>query len=55
MAELKPCPFCGSPASTQKGYQNSWFVSCDSRKCQAMVMDDTKEQAIRKWNRRYEE
>lgn len=53
--KLKHCPFCGSSASSQKGYRDSWFITCDSKKCKATVMSETKEEAIRSWNRRVEE
>lgn len=51
--ELKPCPFCGG--STQKVKSSGrwgWFVSCA---CAAVGPSaDSRDEAIRAWNRRVE-
>jgi Lar family restriction alleviation protein len=48
--ELKPCPFCGSPAHYGEGDHGTFFVECDDE-CGARFQD-TKELAIEAWNRR---
>ncbi len=30
MAELKPCPFCGSTATEMSAGSETWFVECDN-------------------------
>lgn len=59
MAELKPCPFCGS-----RVFINTWNkpngsvmyqVACDSAACAIQPMTDyhiNKETIVREWNRR---
>ena len=59
--ELKPCPFCGSPATYTDGEdaaQNEIFViGCKQKGCVAYMRDIgnyfyTLENAIHAWNRR---
>lgn len=55
MSELKPCPFCGSPAHLAGGKTEKPFfwVGCDNMKCMANTQGvDTPEKAIEIWNRR---
>lgn len=62
MAELKPCPFCGSKAHIQesidKGLPKRYHAVCDDRKCKCPMVAgmplwrDTKEQAEKDWNTR---
>lgn len=51
--ELKPCPFCGGIAQKVKSSGRwGWFVSCA---CAAVgPSSDSREDAIRAWNRRTE-
>ena len=58
--ELKPCPFCGGEAYTegdksklQDGF-GFWYVSCKNN-CGVSGYFRTKEDAIKAWNRRYNE
>lgn len=48
--ELKPCPFCGGPASLKQGQPGSWWVQCLS--CMAGSSDVGHDHAIDLWNRR---
>ena len=57
MAELIPCPFCGSEAKVVTNYQGQSSVECTNRVyCIAsqMVFWDWEEDAIAAWNRRYD-
>lgn len=61
MPELKPCPFCGSKVDAPyyydpyDGYQGQglgqYVIRCS--RCLARVKQDTKEEAIEAWNRRF--
>jgi Lar family restriction alleviation protein len=61
MAELKPCPFCGSKAflsefvyDLELGRVKMQFVECNG--CHATTYEyDTEEEAIEAWNRRAED
>lgn len=46
--KLKPCPFCGGEAMTNKLYENEWYVYCP--KCERNY--DTEQEAIEAWNKR---
>lgn len=62
MPEVKPCPFCGSPASVEEhpsaligGVQ--FAVGCDNTEIlcpgyQSLTMYNTKREAITAWNKR---
>lgn len=57
MAELKPCPFCGSKAEIEhKRKLMTWIVQCSNYSCPASYMIgndfETEEQAVEMWNRR---
>ena len=55
MAELLPCPFCGSEAKIVKNEFGFVDVSCKVRSCRGYVkfLNYTKqEKAIEKWNKR---
>ncbi len=56
MDELKPCPFCGSPAEMENGRNDRpWVVECPNRDCHAQpFMDhaDSRFEAIAAWNTR---
>ena len=59
MAELKPCPFCGSKevkVIEHKYYHslNSYGVKCFGCKTESYQFFDTKNEAIEAWNRRAE-
>ena len=49
--ELKPCPFCGSPAAV-KG-RKTVFVSCTACTASTFQQIDDKESAARQWNERH--
>lgn len=53
MAELKPCPFCGSPAELTGECDMVW-VRCSNEDCwcQMVTRFDEPEEAIEEWNRR---
>lgn len=54
MAELKPCPFCGSRENAIKEHwmcRNMWCVQCYGCGCNSACFR-TKEEAIEAWNRR---
>ena len=54
--ELKPCPFCGGkPVLSSWELLNEYSVSCSE--CHAVPGDyeDTKEKAIKRWNRRMQQ
>lgn len=62
MAELKPCPFCGSnqldifyydPFDGYQGNCGSYVILCP--RCRARVKYETKAEAIEAWNRRAED
>ena len=63
MTELKPCPFCGSEDAQVKLYSEKgvrfWYVSCENCEISLDPMfwndNQTKEEAIAKWNRRVNE
>jgi Lar family restriction alleviation protein len=49
--ELKPCPFCGSPAVQMvSGSPGCHYVRCEG--CGATSNDCSRERAIALWNRR---
>ncbi len=54
MAELKPCPFCGSSAEISQTYRYTWVVGCsnDNCPCWCGTEFDTKEDAMNFWNTR---
>lgn len=67
MSELKPCPFCGSPAEVERGndHHGSWFNLGCSRHWGKNLADQciagrlwytesekTEEEAIANWNKR---
>ena len=55
MAELKPCPFCGSFAVTTMDECNSWRWEVYCARCNAAIgFFETEEEAIEAWNRRTE-
>ena len=56
---LKPCPFCGGEAEAVYAPNdiNRWGVQCKSCGCTVEVeewkgVEDTKENAVKSWNRR---
>jgi|GEM_PF-3133935 len=54
--ELKPCPFCGSEAYV--GIETTsiyWSVGCSKCHCHFERTFTTKMQAIKFWNRRWED
>lgn len=57
MEQMKPCPFCGSPASTEcnPGFGPSgapWAVGCDEDGCAEFAWFASEAEAIAAWNRR---
>lgn len=58
MTELKPCPFCGAPAELEGVYMfgsTVWFVNCLNPECEIRPGTghyDTKDEAVKVWNRR---
>lgn len=60
VAELKRCPFCGSPGEVEhREYSGTWIVQCSNGECPASYMIgwdyETEEDAIDAWNRRVNE
>ena len=64
--QLRPCPFCGQPASidTEKRHANQEFhtIGCNTERCRESHWNqviafptDEMEQQIAMWNRRCEE
>lgn len=54
-ANLKPCPFCGGPARIYQdpSHSTAWFCGCEDWDCFGnMMWDETKADAVDKWNRR---
>ncbi len=54
MNELKPCPFCGSPADTTFYEEGGWSVGCDTT-VGCAILDtsfETAAEAIAAWNQR---
>lgn len=54
MIELKPCPFCGSPAHLWETYETKYtqyYVACVGCRNQTKLLE-TKEEAIERWERR---
>ena len=58
MSELKPCPFCVGEACLQRhefvGYTDTFGVVCLDCCCETRQFFETKEEAIKAWNRRSE-
>ena len=61
--ELKGCPWCGTnpkigSALIEKGYRHDYYwVYCADDNCTILPdtgLDDTAEEAIKKWNTRHE-
>lgn len=60
MADLKPCPFCGSENIIVKGYplkvayrgQRHYFVMCHDCGCQTKKLYGDERKVIEIWNRR---
>lgn len=58
MAELKPCPFCGSKVREAEGIRNILFYLCTNSKCGAVISFDnlaadlTPSKARENYNRR---
>ena len=56
--ELKKCPFCGAEAELEGVYMfgaTVWFVNCTNPDCEVRPGTnhyDTKEEAVRAWNKR---
>ena len=53
--ELKPCPFCGDEATTDK-YEGEWYLSHKPKKGKCCPADDghkTKAKATAAWNTRH--
>jgi Lar family restriction alleviation protein len=54
MAELKPCPFCGSEAKMIKLYDD-YYIKCGNYCCEQSIAYEDIEMAIEAWNRRAED
>lgn len=62
MAEVSPCPFCGSAVSVYCYHRSGsggelWLAECSSLKCDVDVVTSShpnKEAALAAWNRRVE-
>ena len=59
LPELKPCPFCGGPASlfsvVQPDGTVTWEVDCENKDCEVSactMLYETREQAAAVWNER---
>ena len=52
MAELKPCPFCGSKAKYGENCYGQFFVWCTNDDCDARIFAKSPEEAAEAWNRR---
>ena len=58
MDKLKPCPFCGEIPTVKKVPDTDirpWYVRCCNNDCEMWVATcnrDTKEEAIKTWNKR---
>ena len=51
--KLKPCPLCGGEASAnESGWQGWWHGWVICKKCEVSIHRDTKEEAIKAWNKR---
>lgn len=57
MAELKPCPFCGSPAELLHTKTWDYFVRCTDRGCAARTRQyhENETGAVNAWNARAEQ
>ena len=61
MAELKPCPFCGSELEQMGNKRLGYFYAHPSNECLLADIDDSTgfvvilESEIEKWNRRAED
>lgn len=53
MDNLKPCPFCGSPAELY-GEEYMVWCRCSNKdcRCELITRFDEPEEAIEEWNRR---
>ena len=55
MAELKPCPFCGSKGKIRECV-GEWIVECENTSCPISypigAFFETEEAAVEWWNRR---
>ncbi len=57
--ELKPCPFCGSPAKLRENdndrpdcYSQWWEAACKNKFCAVYMRASDREMAERRWNSR---
>ena len=52
--ELKPCPFCGAPASREASVQSARLhvLACANQSCRARFVGRTWVGLARRWNRR---
>ena len=56
MAELKPCPFCGSKQVDVRKGKYLWWVECGNADCCGNGGGSKyKKEAIERWNRRAED
>lgn len=56
--ELKPCPFCGSPAERIDNGYFKFFIRCSSKTCNVLVnasSDMSSEECVKDWNTRHAE
>lgn len=53
MNDLKPCPFCGKPATlVTKHKKLAYFVECESETCSCMAQADEEHEVVKIWNQR---
>lgn len=50
--ELKPCPFCGSKAHTDKIGTPLFTIRCTNINCYCEISKNSLEKTIEAWNRR---
>lgn len=55
--ELMPCPHCGNDVNDDEGCfpaggNRGWRVQCGNPSCTANVIHDSRDEAVRAWNRR---
>ena len=50
--QLKPCPFCGKKDGLEIDDISPYNVNCRNCGCELYCLAETKDEAVKEWNRR---